>query len=251
MKKFMAVAGLVLVLFVSACIGSNSNQGGGTAQQAGGEQGGQQGVAQEANQQTTQPQGGQQSSQQHGSQAVSTTLVQASGGGITDQLSNIASAVTSGLAYTCTFTYEGNKTEMLVKGEKSKLQMDSGEGVINELSDGTWIYIWTEGSDTGMKMNIQQTKSASNQPNAQNTGQTDMKDIEQSAVDVKCVPSTASDAAFNPPATVQFTDLSSLAQLGATGGDTGAGAGTDYCSVCSMIQDAQQKQECLNSCNGA
>ena len=232
MKKFLIASMLVIVLFVSACIGSNSTQGG---QQAAGQQ------------DTGQQAAGQQNAGQQGGQAVSTTVAQASGGGIVDRLSDIASAVTSGQAYTCTYTYEGVQSQILVKGQKFKVQLSTNQGLMNEISDGVWIYIWTQGESDGMKMKIQ--KAEATQPTGQNSGYTDVSSIQKSAVDVQCVPSTASDSSFNPPATVQFTDLSSLQQPpGAAGG--AAGAGGDACSVCNMIPDAQQKQECLASCGG-
>jgi hypothetical protein len=135
-----------------------------------------------------------------------TVTTQAASGGI---LSDLSAAISAGVGYKCTYTYQDITTESFVKGKKflSKSNVNGQTG--NALSDGVWMYSWSDGQQQGFKFNL-----ADMQKNAQATqgGQKtpSMDEIAQSASHVQCVPATLIDSQFNPPSDVEFKDMGEM-----------------------------------------
>jgi hypothetical protein len=131
---------------------------------------------------------------------------------VSGMLNDIASAISSGAGYKCTYTKSGVSNEISVKGQEYSTKSTSAVEVSNIVSDGVWVYVWVEGQDTGIKYNIQQfegfTPSGSELESVVNDG--DINQITQNAVNVQCLPTALSDSEFTAPASVQFKDLSEL-----------------------------------------
>ncbi len=185
------VAPLVaLLLLLSGCMGGSDDNT--TSQESGGAGA----AAAEETVETTQAAG----------QAQAPTTLKASGG-LTDRLTDLASAMTSGVGYKCTYTYDGVASESWVKGQKF-FSTSTVDGVAsNMVSDGTWMYTWAEGETEGVKFNIADMKGAGS---AQNSGYADLNQVANSAVNVDCRPDVSADSRFRPPSSVQFQDMGEL-----------------------------------------
>ncbi|MFH1054586.1 MAG: hypothetical protein V1744_00670 [Candidatus Altiarchaeota archaeon] len=138
--------------------------------------------------------------------ASPTTTVKPSGG-IVNKLTNLASAMSAGVAYKCTYSYNNVQSEGWVKGEKYYFKTTMPETTGYAVSDGVWMYSWEEGQNKGYKFNIEEMKK---QANSQQQGYQDMKQVSSSANNVVCIPEVASDSKFTPPSGIQFQDMGEL-----------------------------------------
>ena len=140
--------------------------------------------------------------------SVTTTLkASTGGGGVMNTLNDIASAISSGQAYRCVYTYQNVQSEMFVKGQKFSSTANVGGQITHSISDGAWMYIWQEGQNTGTKFNIAEMKA-----NTQKTesGYTDINTIADTASNVECSLTATSDSRFTPPSNIQFQDMGEL-----------------------------------------
>jgi hypothetical protein len=151
-----------------------------------------------------------------------TTTVKESGGILAD----MAAAVSSGLGYKCTYTYEDITSEGWVKGEKYYFTSATAQGKGYVISDGTWMYTWADNSPEGVKFNIDQMKEFSkNKPQGQG-GYSDPQKTWEAATHIQCVPAAITDATFSPPSGITFKDMGEmLKQLQGMGGGQGLPAG--------------------------
>ena len=134
-----------------------------------------------------------------------TVTTQAAGGGI---ISDLKAALSSGVGYQCTYTYQNIQSVSKMKGQKFSSRTTVEGQVSNAISDGTWMYTWADGQAKGVKFNIADMKK-----NAQAGGQQSapsMDDIASTANNVQCTPSAVSDSEFNPPSGVEFQDMGAL-----------------------------------------
>jgi len=187
---------------------------------------------------------------------VTATTVKSSGGVVSDALSSLAGAISSGQAYKCTYNFEGYVSEMWVQGDKYHSKSTVNGQISHAVSDGVWMYSWQEGANTGIKFNIAEMKSLSSE-NQQTSGAsyTDLSDIADAASNVQCTPTVITPGTFSAPSNVQFQDmgevLRQLQQLsgqmtattvksGGAGGTSGEGdVGGDIqstlCDACAMM----------------
>lgn len=193
-RYFVGVVPLVaLLLLLSGCMGGSDAK---TTSQDSGGAGATEATAAGATVKTTQAAG----------QVRATTTLKASGG-LTDRLTDLASAMTSGVGYKCTYSYNGVASEGWFKGQKYFFKSASNGVVSNALSDGTWMYVWEEGKSEGFKFNIADMKRAGS---AQGSGYTDANQVANSAVNVDCRTDVSADSRFRPPSGVQFQDMGEL-----------------------------------------
>jgi hypothetical protein len=165
---------------------------------------------------------------------MTTTTLQESSIGKT--IVDMATALTSGGAYKCTYTEQGMQSETWIKGQKFKSITNVDNQLVNYISDGTWIYFWAEGGTQGTKIKIEDTQ----EPESQSMDVPDLDEVARTAMNVRCEPIVVLDSTFIPPRNVQFTDFSQLM--------TQEGELQDPCSYCNMITDLGDKQDCLESC---
>ena len=116
--------------------------------------------------------------------------------------------IASGTAQKCIWTTtEDNKTisgTMLISGQKFKQTIITGEINTFNITDGTNFYSWSDGSKTGLKMNIAET-----QKNLPTSAETQSSSIDwNKQYNYDCSPTTVTDADFIPPQDITFTDFS-------------------------------------------
>lgn len=130
-------------------------------------------------------------------------------GGLTEKITDIAEAMTSGLSYRCTYTYQNIQTDSWIRGEKFMSESEVEGEKSYALSDGKWMYTWGGGQPQGIKMNIAEVKKLGE---AQAPGQqpTDPVEIAKSAANVECMPEAVPDSKFVPPKDVEFLDMTEL-----------------------------------------
>ena len=124
--------------------------------------------------------------------------------------------ITKNIPQRCTWSVEeeGNISsgEILVKGNKFKqtinTKSEEGEMKINAISDGQYIYTWNDKSDQGnfaMKMKIDDSDSSDDTTFDNSISpQVDMDQKQK----FNCVAAIVSDADFQIPQDVEFTDYS-------------------------------------------
>ncbi|MCX6695286.1 MAG: hypothetical protein NTU61_03220 [Candidatus Altiarchaeota archaeon] len=199
-----------------------------------------------------------------GGDSTATTLTSSSGGGgIGGALADMAAAIASGQSYRCVYKYQGIQSETIVKGEKFKSTASVGGHVSHSVSDGVWMYSWSEGESQGIKFKISDMKDLSSQQQSSGSGYTDLSQVAEMAANVECSPATISDSVFTPPSNVPFQDMGELIkQMQQQAGQAGAGAGgfqdsgdtsgedilSTLCSACDMLPEGQKTPECKSKC---
>lgn len=147
-----------------------------------------------------------------------------------EELDEISRAIESGEAVSCAMT---NDTGVLMnyyfKGEKFKIiGMPGGQPseTSSMISDGEFIYNWSDESKMGTKMKIVEPEEVAENPETtdgslDNSGEfsqpSDLRDFYDQGYNVECSPSDIADSEFVVPADVKFTDLTEMIQgLGAS-----------------------------------
>lgn len=132
---------------------------------------------------------------------------------------------------------------------RSDYKSKMGEQTVTShmISDGTWLYTWSEEyPDQAIKMNIKDMEAVSGEAEAQEAG------IEnyQENFDYDCYNWVKNDSVFTPPSNLKFIDYSEMMKslqglMGNTGAnaDSTPGAGS-MCGVCDQISDASAKSMC-------
>ena len=116
---------------------------------------------------------------------------------------SLQAAMDSGLGMKCTFNYEGETGEVLVKGEKYSTTIKSEGQLAHSISDGTNMYVWADGQKEGIMVTPQELKEAGGE------SQYGVFDQDQK-VDFTCLPHVVSGASFQPPGDVKFITITEL-----------------------------------------
>lgn len=128
---------------------------------------------------------------------------------------------------------------------------DGAPITVNSIIDGGFVYSWTSDSDTGMKMTV---------PKDSNEGAVmeEEEQLEQMPQDLSeevqfdCQPWSVDATMFDPPASVEFQDLSTmmgqLEGLGETSADPEATPPVDVCGFCETLPEGQPRETCLANC---
>ncbi|MFC2163153.1 hypothetical protein ACFLRF_05680 [Candidatus Altiarchaeota archaeon] len=159
---------------------------------------------------------------------------------------DLVAAIASGSAYECTYTVKGAKSQTLVKGDKHLSTVEVQGMKMNTVSDGEWAYVWNSGDKTGIKFNIQDADEGQ----AGETEYQDISEVAETALNVECHPSIATDESFIPPASIVFTDMNEkLEEMQEMADKMQTAQGTqDPCSMCEMIPDTDSRQQCMENC---
>jgi hypothetical protein len=123
---------------------------------------------------------------------------------------SLADIIAQNIPQKCTFSYEDefskSISETWIKNGKIKqvteIQIQSADNkTTNLISDGTYFYIWEEGSNTGMKMKLEE-------PNGESVeGEESQVDVDlNEKLEYKCSPEPIDDSLFDLPEGVVFTD---------------------------------------------
>ncbi|MBP7768867.1 hypothetical protein KA082_03475 [Candidatus Woesebacteria bacterium] len=136
------------------------------------------------------------------------------------ELSQLAELVQAGKAVSCILIKKDDGTTMQydIKGAKMKMVGVTTTGQAKTgsmISDGTYMYSWTEGETKGFKIKVPTKEEAQNmaaQANPQQvpdlTAPAQQKRYQDMGFTLDCKESTATDSDFVPPAQVEFVDMS-------------------------------------------
>lgn len=162
----------------------------------------------------------------------------------------------------CTFSYNDDTKNnavagtMQIEGEKKNVRaeftMTDANGAATTASvirKGSTVYLWSSKAPRGVKMTV----SSDNESLFGGNGQKPNDIDERRNVDFSCKSWSPDDAAFTPPATMQFVDVTGLTELqkAATKNLPQKTPLTNRCTYCDTITDATAKAQCKSSfgCN--
>jgi hypothetical protein len=129
-----------------------------------------------------------------------------------------------------------------VSGKKSLTQSKlSGTGQdmeSNILVDGDYMYLWSNMAPRGSKMNMKKMEETK----AKHGDQEDFSKDYDEEYDYKCSSWKKDESKFQLPQGIEFMDLTALMTGTDESAEETSGAG---CSVCDMMPDEAQRNECL------
>jgi len=166
----------------------------------------------------------------------------------------LKSLLSGGKTESCTITYPNNEGTGTVyvdgrrfSGEFTIKDTSGKEITGHSVSDGTYVYVWSSGNLTGIRMTLAAVNSQSS--TAQKQGNLDFN----RQVALKCAAWMPDGSKFTVPSNIQFMDLSNLIKPSGvpvvTGGtNTQTQTGT---SPCDSITNATAKAACENALKNA
>lgn len=136
-------------------------------------------------------------------------------------VTSLKDAILGGQAMRCTYEDENGEATTLVQGKKMKVEgynfadADDSKGKGWMVSDGEWMYIWQDGEEKGMKYNVaQMQETAKDLVGEEEVAKWQDPETWADEIDkdheVNCKPASATAADFQPPADVEFEDLSAM-----------------------------------------
>ena len=140
-----------------------------------------------------------------------------------------------------------------VSGDKMRSDTTSQSGdaaQINShaiIADG-WMYMWNEGANTGIKLDINAMKQNNTPPGSENTNQGSPPANNQfdNKTDFDCSPWTADESIFAIPQNVTFADQS--AAMNSLKNSVQPTIPGNTCAICDSIPNAAAKAQCKASC---
>jgi hypothetical protein len=164
----------------------------------------------------------------------------------------IIGLLSGGKNVNCQVTYPDNKgtgsvyvSDKKFAGDFTMKGTDGKETTGHMISDGTYMYIWSSGMPTGIKMSIEAAKNA-----AANTQTNQSVNINQE-VSLNCNPWAPDASKFTLPSDIQFRDMSQLLQQVAPSKGTTVTPQTQTgSSPCDQITDPTAKAACANALQG-
>lgn len=160
------------------------------------------------------------------------------------QKSSLRALMGSGKNQMCTYTDEsGNSGTMYLSGSKVRSDFKSTvNGTVTAshmFTDGTSMYMWSEGAESGMMMALNQTGQA--QPGSEGQKSVDV----DTQVDYSCSPWTVDSSVLTYPSNLEFTDFSAM--VAPTGimmdGDTPVSSDKEtQCAACGNLPEEAAAQ---------
>lgn len=145
---------------------------------------------------------------------------------VVKEYQKVADAMASGKSVECVMTnsQEGTSFTYQVKGNMirsfGQLSPDSTSSG-NMISDGTFLYMWSDGSAQGTKMKIPSETEVAEMAEKPDdvlpdlSNEVKQQELEDMGYTIKCDEKNLTEDAFIPPATVQFQDLSQMMESAA------------------------------------
>ena len=171
------------------------------------------------------------------------------GNGITGTIKGL---LEQGLTQKCTITYPDNAGTGTIyfSGKKfnGEFAMTTGDQKVtgHSISDGTYVYIWSDNATSGVKMKLD--NAISNAPTGTEQAGSDLNE----EVKFTCSGWTLDQAKFTPPANIQFSDLSNLLPKATTTPEQNPTTTEEEKagnSICDKITDPAAKAACLDAIN--
>lgn len=110
------------------------------------------------------------------------------------------------------------------------------------ISDGTYMYMWSNLMDTGSKVKIETFKNTATAGNATETENQVASEQYNTSMNYKCEDWNVDESLFELPEGINFVDTSAMMESLTPTGD-----GNPACAACNYIQDTAQKQQCLDA----
>ncbi len=117
----------------------------------------------------------------------------------TTSKSSLKSLMAAGSSVSCTFDSSEGKGTAYVTGDKMRVDYTAMGTSGHMINDGQFLYMWTDGSKTGIKM-------SSKVDNNSIPGSSQAPDL-NTQQDYTCKPWTQTSSSFAVPSTVTFTTL--------------------------------------------
>jgi hypothetical protein len=143
-----------------------------------------------------------------------------SGSAAASEFAEVAAAIKLGQAARCTLTNtaENQSMEYVIKGKKMKMHASAIATSMPEtsmLTDGEFLYTWTEKDKKGMKMRVPTPEETKQMKDTTHklpdfSQESEKQRYENLGYTINCALTTAADSEFIPPADVTFTDLSAM-----------------------------------------
>ncbi|MDD4938078.1 MAG: hypothetical protein PHX34_03645 [Candidatus Shapirobacteria bacterium] len=124
--------------------------------------------------------------------------------------------ISLGVAQKCTWTVNDDNNqvtgEILIKDKKfkqtTKINNPNGQTEFNAISDGQWMYTWSNDSTTGNMAFKMKIEDPENQSDNQNPSSVDW----EKQYNYSCSPTTVSDQDFSLPSGIEFMDINEFSQ---------------------------------------
>jgi hypothetical protein len=150
-----------------------------------------------------------------GTVPTDTVTVQQEDGGTTvgeSFVGTLKEAIALGVGMECTYMFEGNEYQGVIKGENYKGEMLSADGkLVSVIVKDNCMWTWEQGSAQGMTFC---TEEVAMEGEDEVNGGSSIWDQPESAsspgANYNCSPATISDSQFTPPADVEFLDPTSM-----------------------------------------
>lgn len=136
-----------------------------------------------------------------------------------NEFEKISRAIQDGKSVRCQLTKTSTNQQMTYSLKGNKMRMNGiidqeSDQEANMMSDGSYIYTWSNQTQQGVKMPISddtvQEQAADQLPDL--SKQDEWQTYEDQGFQVSCSPAEIADSEFIPPSTVQFMDMSQLMQ---------------------------------------
>lgn len=116
------------------------------------------------------------------------------------------------------------------------------------MSDGEWMYQWSEGTNQGTKMNLDSLEQMSDDTQEPES-EVESEDMEALSQDYnyECQPWQVNESVFSLPQDVEFTDLSQMMMQVENLPQLDGQNGGNLCAVCESLP-TEARQACLDNC---
>ncbi len=138
---------------------------------------------------------------------------------------------------------------LFVKGEKFRSEVSVPEGTMYSLSDGEYMYSWSDLQEQGIKMNLEKLEEMGGEMETETpeTEELHMQNLD-TEYNYRCTPWVVTESNFVPPSDVEFMDYTAMMeQMHQMAEDLEQGNEVDPCSYCDMLPE-DSRADCLANC---
>lgn len=125
---------------------------------------------------------------------------------------SLKEAIALGVGMRCTYMFEGNEYEGVVKGENYRGEMVTADGKLSSvIVKDNCMWTWEQGGSQGMTFCTEEVQMDDEYEDSEGSSIWDQPESGSAPdVDYKCSPATVSDSEFTPPSDVEFFDPKSM-----------------------------------------
>lgn len=145
---------------------------------------------------------------------VDTVVVQQEDSGTKAEsfVGTLKEAIALGVGMECTYMFEGNEYQGVIKGENYKGEMLSADGkLVSVIMKDNCMWTWEQGSAQGMTFCTEEVvMEGEDEVNGGASIWDQPESASSSDANYNCNPATISDSQFTPPTDVEFLDPTSM-----------------------------------------